>query len=817
MNYNIITVAFGALQKVTALPINYKYDIGQILRITGLDLPESYVVDFCNQGDSSTISMVGTADGVRIPDQFLQTGKPVKAYIVLSGADNTQTRYEITIPVNARPERTDIQPTPEEQSTIDSLIAAMNTAVEESDANADRAESEADRAATEADRAEQAAESIGDKVERAEAAAQTAESAATNAEDAKDAANLFASNAAESAEAAHLSEVSAEDSASTATAKAAEASQSAASAAASAASIEGDVAEAQQAAQTATQAASQATQSATSAQGSASAAESSATTATTKAAEASASATTATGKAAEASASATAAQTAQTGAETAQTAAEAAQQAAEEAAQEAGTILVDKAPVITDTASGAIASFPDGAAGLPLKSLVASIEPQQDLHGYDSPWPTGGGKNKYSGDTITLEKPDNRAKNIPINPIPVGDYTVSWVSNATNTTTLSFRDENNNALGSAIVTTSGNKTISFTAPCVMIYAYISTSAPDGATATISNIQIESGSTATAWSPYENECPISGWTGAEIQRTGKNLFDSSEPHNFNNRTVVFGGTAQFNYNTYLKAGTYTISVDGVVAYAYCRLQGATTNMNIKAKSATSATFTIDKSGMYAIWLYSNTDDISASSVNYVQIEYGSTATDYEPYHGSSLSINWQDEAGTVHDGTLAIAEDGSCKLTVDMAMADMGNLNWTYDTSTIANTPVFCSDITGRKLGSTKFISSQYKNTGGARTTLIGTDACMATWNVTSSIKIAVTDSRFTDAASFKSAVSGVQLCYEIATPITYTLPDVTMLSLSTVLGTNNIWVDTGDVSAEYRADTKLYIDKKLAALVAALS
>ena len=47
--------------------------------------------------------------------------------------------------------------------------------------------------------------------------------------------------------------------------------------------------------------------------------------------------------------------------------------------------LNHKADVIYDTASGDIASFPDGADGLPVKDLTVSIEPVQDLHGYDSP------------------------------------------------------------------------------------------------------------------------------------------------------------------------------------------------------------------------------------------------------------------------------------------------------------------------------------------------------------------------------------------------------------------------------------------------
>lgn len=50
----------------------------------------------------------------------------------------------------------------------------------------------------------------------------------------------------------------------------------------------------------------------------------------------------------------------------------------------------------TDTASGSIASFPDGADSVPVESLTVAIEPIQDLHGYSNPWPAGGGANKFS-------------------------------------------------------------------------------------------------------------------------------------------------------------------------------------------------------------------------------------------------------------------------------------------------------------------------------------------------------------------------------------------------------------------------------------
>ena len=76
------------------------------------------------------------------------------------------------------------------------------------------------------------------------------------------------------------------------------------------------------------------------------------------------------------------------------------------------------------------------------------------------------------------------------------------------------------------------------------------------------------------------------------------------------------------------------------------------------------------------------------------------------------------------------------------------------------------------------------------------------------------DARFTDTTAFAEAMSGVQLVYELATPIVY---DLTPTEVTTLLAQNNIWADCGDSTVEYRADTKLYIDKKIAALAAAMN
>ena len=46
---------------------------------------------------------------------------------------------------------------------------------------------------------------------------------------------------------------------------------------------------------------------------------------------------------------------------------------------------------------------------------------------------------------------------------------------------------------------------------------------EGLNSSLTNMQLEEGSTATSYEPYENICSISGWAGIEVYRTGKNIF------------------------------------------------------------------------------------------------------------------------------------------------------------------------------------------------------------------------------------------------------------------------------------------------------
>ena len=78
----------------------------------------------------------------------------------------------------------------------------------------------------------------------------------------------------------------------------------------------------------------------------------------------------------------------------------------------------------------------------------------------------------------------------------------------------------------------------------------------------------------------------------------------------------------------------------------------------------------------------------------------------------------------------------------------------------------------------------------------------------------IRDLAYSDTTSFRAAMNGVQICYYLATPIEVQL---TPTEITTLLGTNNIFADCGDTTVDYYADTTLFVNKKIAAAVAALS
>ena len=198
-----------------------KEDYGLYLQIEGVELPETYQVDFSNSEHNGTsVTMIGNSDGVRIPKQFIKSGKDVFAFLYHVGADYGRTVYKFRIPNKVRPDRTNEEPTPEEQSLIDQLISALNSAVEQTGEDVESAEQAKDDAESARDNAQTYANNAQSS---AQASASSAESASQSARTASE----KATESAESAEQAAQSEQSANTSANNASRDADRAEQAA--------------------------------------------------------------------------------------------------------------------------------------------------------------------------------------------------------------------------------------------------------------------------------------------------------------------------------------------------------------------------------------------------------------------------------------------------------------------------------------------------------------------------------------------------------------------------------------------------------------
>ena len=130
-----LPVQFCGTRTARSEPVS-QYDYGQALSFPDLLLPDTYEVHFGLSERAESVTVLGDASGVLIPDVLLTEGVPVLVWIVLhEGADDGETVYRITVPVQRRAKPSVSAPTPQEQSLITQSIAAMQAAVRKSETN----------------------------------------------------------------------------------------------------------------------------------------------------------------------------------------------------------------------------------------------------------------------------------------------------------------------------------------------------------------------------------------------------------------------------------------------------------------------------------------------------------------------------------------------------------------------------------------------------------------------------------------------------------------------------------------------------------
>lgn len=183
---------------------------------------------------------------------------------------------------------------------------------------------------------------------------------------------------------------------------------------------------------------------------------------------------------------------------------------------------------------------------------------------------------------------------------------------------------------------------------------------------------------------------------------------------------------------------------------------------------------------------------------------STITDstYEPYTADTYEVSFG-SAGTVYGGTLDVTTG---VLTVDRKAVLINSLTWTAGTA--SGRTYFRSNVADKVwIGSGQgypLVSSNIEYGGNYTVAnMPNPSICQAP----NSNELRIYDSTISTVSDMLSKYGTGQVCYYLATPIEYNL---TPTEVRTLLGANNIWSDTGDTTVEYRADTGLYIDKKIA-------
>ena len=135
------------------------------------------------------------------------------------------------------------------------------------------------------------------------------------------------------------------------------------------------------------------------------------------------------------------------------------------------------------------------------------------------------------------------------------------------------------------------------------------------------------------------------------------------------------------------------------------------------------------------------------------------------NNNAVVVNGLDGVGTAQDE--AVVENGMVtKIIKKFKEIDLGDFNWTYDNG-IMNTDAVINDVYVHGANSlpnavcANFIAGRY-NSLANKEFAIGDNGA----NIK---RIYVMDSAYTDAATFKAAVTGVKLRYELATPKVLTL------------------------------------------------
>lgn len=295
--------------------------------------------------------------------------------------------------------------------------------------------------------------------------------------------------------------------------------------------------------------------------------------------------------------------------------------------------------------------------------------------------------------------------------------------------------------------------------------------------------------------------ITGGTGVNVTRCGRNLFDVTT-YPFTDGKFIGSTTGSLANASGFAATQGFVPVEqfaGQTLTLNKRPGGSNAGMAFYSAAEQSAyisgkgnqdgtvgtpwTFTVPNNAKYMRFTV-------PSGATEIQLELGSTASPYHPYSGATYPVTFPEEAGTVYGGYVDVVNG---QLVAEYGSFDLGDATKTYwvkeaGDGTVWNTPIWRYDALK------PFVSNQVA-TAFCDKLLVASYGSFS-HNQSNDLRIAVDSNgrpRLRYNAYEQSTVSGLltflssmQFIAELATPITYQLAPQ---QIKTLLGSNTLWAD----------------------------
>lgn len=293
-------------------------------------------------------------------------------------------------------------------------------------------------------------------------------------------------------------------------------------------------------------------------------------------------------------------------------------------------------------------------------------------------------------------------------------------------------------------------------------------------------------------------PISGWSAVDVTRTGKNLFGGEYMAD-----VIVSKVTYATKNTTNKTVTYSANrISGVVLFKnfkpntqytiIANMNSGSTNLKINYSDGTKTSIqandvTVSTEGKTVMSLSGEwqTGDSVLSYEQFGIFEGVLTASDFEPYNGTTITIQLGD---TRYGGKLDVV---SGVLTVTHEIKKVNTLNWYY----LQNT--FYSGSVGISADGSPDINSDFVCTFAKSVNKewnqLSNNECTLRKNLYSQgyYSLCVKNTEYTDATEFKNSLdSSCEITFPLATPIEVQLTPTIVKSLQ---GDNNFFASTGEI------------------------